>query len=225
MPAHNVPNPAMSAVSSATAPRRRDAAVTKEAILKAGCAEFSQHGLTGARIDRIANRSGCNIRMIYHYYGSKEGLYIAVLEDTYRRIRSLERQLDLAHMDPVEGMRKLVDFTFTYLLENPDFASLIRNENLQEGAYLRKSRVVPETTLPLLTALENLLARGRAGGQFPRLVDPVQLYVTILSLCLTHLSNRHTLSIMFQRDLAAREWLEARREHAIEVVITYLTRP
>lgn len=215
----------MSAASSATAPRRRDAAVTKETILKTGCAEFSQHGLTGARIDRIANRSGCNIRMIYHYYGSKEGLYIAVLEDTYRRIRSLERQLDLAHMDPVEGMRKLVDFTFTYLLENPDFARLIRNENLQEGAYLRKSRVVPETTLPLLTALEDLLARGQAGGQFPRLVDPIQLYVTILSLCLTHISNRHTLSIMFQRDLAASDWLEARREHAIEVVITYLTRP
>lgn len=215
----------MSAVSSPTAPRRRDAAVTKDAILKAGCAEFSQHGLTGARIDRIANRAGCNIRMIYHYYGSKEGLYIAVLEDTYRRIRSLERQLDLAHMDPVEGMRKLVDFTFNYLLENPDFASLIRNENLQEGAYLRKSRVVPETTLPLLTAVEDLLARGHAGGQFPRLVDPIQLYVTILSLCLTHISNRHTLSIMFQRDLAAHEWLEARREHAIEVVITYLARP
>lgn len=215
----------MTAVSSATAPRRRDPAVTKEAILKAGCAEFSQHGLTGARIDRIANRSGCNIRMIYHYYGSKEGLYIAVLEDTYRRIRSLERQLDLAHMDPVEGVRKLVDFTFSYLLENPDFASLIRNENLQEGAYLRKSRVVPETTLPLLTALEDLLERGRAGGQFPRVVNPIQLYVTILSLCLTHISNRHTLSIMFQRDLAASDWLEARREHAIEVVITYLTRP
>ncbi|NIR29640.1 MAG: TetR family transcriptional regulator [Gammaproteobacteria bacterium] len=202
---------------------RRDPAATRERILDAGRVEFSQHGYNGARIDRIARRSRSNIRMIYHYFGGKEPLYLAVLEDTYRRIRQRERQLDLKHLPPGQGMRQLVEFTFDYLCDNPNFVKLICNENLLQGKFLKKSRVVPETTLPLVDALEDLLRRGQAGGVFHKKVGPIQLYVTILSVCFTHLSNRHTLSIMFQQDLSEARWLRERRGHVVDVILSYLT--
>lgn len=202
---------------------RRDAAATRERILRAGRAEFSEHGYGGARIDRVARRARSNIRMIYHYFGSKEKLYLAVLEDTYRRIREQELKLDLEHLSPAQGMRQLVEFTFDYLIANPDFVKLICNENLLRGKFLRKSRVVPETTLPLVEVMEDLLHRGQEAGVFHRNIGPVQLYVTLLAMCFTHISNRYTLSTMFQQDLADARWLSERRAHAVDVVLTYLT--
>ncbi len=204
-------------------PLRRDAAATRERILVAGSAEFSQHGYNGARMDTIAKRSRANIRMLYHYFGGKEKLYLAVLEDTYRRVREREMQLDLEHTEPAKGMRSLIEFTFDYMIENPAFVRLICNENLLNGRFLKKSRVVPETTLPLVDALTDLLRRGQAAGAFHKNIGPVQLYVTILSVCFTHVSNRYTLSTMFQRDLADRRWLAERRKHIVDVVLTYLT--
>ena len=202
---------------------RRDAVATRERILDAGRAEFSRHGYEGARIDRIALRSKANIRMLYHYFGGKEKLYLAVLEDTYRRVREREAELDLNHAEPVAGMRSLIEFTFDYMIEDPDFVRLICNENLLNGHYLKKSQIVPETTLPLVDALTDLLRRGQVSGIFHKSIGPVQLYVTILSVCFTHVSNRYTLSIMFQRDLADRTWLAQRRAHVTDLVLTYLT--
>ncbi len=202
---------------------RRDPAATRERILEAGRAEFSQHGYNGARIDRIARRSRSNIRMIYHYFGGKEPLYLAVLEDTYRRIREQELQLELKHLAPAEGMRQLIEFTFDYLRDNPNFVKLVCNENLLQGRFLKKSRLVPETTLPLLEVVGDLLERGQASGVFHKKVGPVQLYATILSVCFTHISNRYTLSIMFQQDLSDAEWLSERRKHVVDVILSYLT--
>lgn len=203
---------------------KRDAAATKERILRAGIAEFARHGLNGARIEQIARRARSNIRMIYHYFGGKEKLYLAVLERIYQRVRSAERQLHLSHLDPAEGMIRLIEFTFTYLLENPEFVSLVRGENLLHGKYLKKSTLVPETTLPLVEAIRSLLERGQRSGIFRARVDPVQLYVTILSVCFTHLSNRHTLSIMFQMDVSDNAWLEERRTHVVDVILSFLRR-
>lgn len=202
---------------------RRNPAATRERILEAGRAEFSQHGYSGARIDRIARRSRSNIRMIYHYFGGKEPLYLAVLEDTYRHVRHEERQLDLQHLPPAEGVQQLVEFTFDYLRDNPHFVKLICNENLLQGKFLKRSRVVPDTTLPLVDALDDLLRRGQADGIFRQRVGPIQLYVTILSLCFTHLSNRYTLSTMFQQDLSDAGWLSERRQHVVDVILSYLT--
>lgn len=201
---------------------RRDPVATRERILRAGVAEFARHGLNGARIDRIAGRAKSNIRMIYHYFGGKEQLYLAALERIYQRVRSAERQLNLSNVEPAEGMARLVDFTFTHLLQNPEFVSLVCSENLLHGKYLEKSRLVPETALPLVEAIKDLLARGQRAGIFRKQVDPVQLYVTILSVCFTHISNRYTLSIMFQKDVSDPAWLESRRAHAREVVLSFL---
>jgi AcrR family transcriptional regulator len=202
---------------------KRDPAGTRRRILDAGQSEFAQHGYSGANVGRIAAAARCNIRMIYHYFGSKENLYISVLEGAYDRIRAHERQLNLEAYDPVPGMRRLVQFTFDYLLRNPDLVALIRNENLLGARFLKYSQQVPQSTRPLVQSIGNLLARGRATGAFHGEADAMQLYITLLSLCFIHISNRHTLTVMFQRDLSDRDWLQERRRHVVQVVLAYLT--
>ena len=105
--------------------------------------------------------------MLYHYFGSKEQLYLAALERVYERLRSREERLDLLHLDPVEGMAALVDFTFDHMAEHQEFIRLIGNENLLKGRYLKKSKYVPRATLPLVEAIENLLQRGAGRGRLP----------------------------------------------------------
>ncbi len=201
---------------------KRNAAATREKILNAGIAEFCAHGYDGARTERIAKAAGANIRMIYHYFGNKEDLYLAALERAYERVRSQEGNLNLRDHDPVDGMVRLIDFTFWHLAENPDFIALLANENMLQGRYLKKSKVVPKLTLPLVEAIRDLLERGEAEGLFRAGVDPIQLYITILSVCYVHISNRFTLSVMFQTDLTDADWLDERRHHAQEVILAYL---
>lgn len=203
----------------------RDSAATRLRILEAASKEFAEFGYSGGRMDRVARSARSNVQMIYRYFGGKDDLYLAVLEDTYSRIRALERSLDLAAYGPIEGMRKLVEFTFDYLLENPDFVKTIRNENVVGGEFARRSTLVPSSTYPLLEAITELLKQGRASGVFKVEIDPMQLYITTVGLCMTHLSNRHTLSVMFQRSLEDPKWLAERRKHACDVMLSYLTHP
>lgn len=210
---------------SGRAQHKRDADATRRRILDAARHAFAEHGLSGARIDQISRASEANVQMIYRYFGGKEDLYRAALEDTYARIRALERQLDLTTLEPEDGIRRLVEFTFDYLRDNPDFVAIIRNENIAYGRFANTLPMVSDTTLPLVQAIDDLVARGRKSGVFTVSIDPAQLYVTILSLCITHLAQRHTLSAMFQRDLGESNWLSERRAHAIDVVMTYLTAP
>lgn len=201
---------------------KRNAVRTRANILEAAEGEFARHGFSGARIDKIAKRSQSNPRMIYHYFGSKEKLYIACLEQIYTRVRTEEIKLDLRKLSPSEGMARLVEFTFRHLTKNPEFVRLVMNENLLQGRYLRKSNLVPKLTLPLMGTLRDLLERGQAEGVFRTGVDPVHLYVTILAVSNIHLSNRYTLSTMFQRDFADPAWLETRLDHARTVILGYL---
>ena len=204
------------------APAKRDPAATRERILKAGIAEFSLHGYRGARIEKIAKRAAANIRMIYHYFGGKEPLYLACLERIYLDIRTAERALKLVDQEPAEALCQLIDFTFDYLLEHPEFVRLICNENLERGQHLKRSRAIPATTLPLLGAIRGVLAKGEQSGAFRPGVDPIQLYISILSLCFVHTSNRYTLSAMFQKDLTDPDWLAERRDHAKAMVLSFL---
>ncbi len=204
---------------------RRDAGATRQRILQAACEAFAREGFTGARIDRIAQASEANVQMIYRYFGGKEELYLAALEDTYTRIRTLERHLDLRSFAPVEGMRRLIEFTFDYLRDNPQFVSIIRNENMIGGRFVRDLPMVSDTTFPLVEAVSDLLTRGRDSGMFRVLTTPMDLYVTILALCITHLAQRETLSVMFRSDLGAPEWLAQRREQVVTIILSYLTTP
>jgi AcrR family transcriptional regulator len=202
----------------------RDPERTRGAILAAATQEFSTNGLTGARVDAIAQRARVNKRMIYHYFGDKDGLYLAVLEATYGSIRAAELDLHLTDRDPVDGMRELVLFTWRYFLAHPEFLSLLGTENLHKAAYLKRSKRIRELHSPLVGMLSALLARGAKARVFRTGVDPVELYITIAALGFFYLSNRHTLSTIFGRNLAAPKSIAAREQHIVDVVLNYLKR-
>jgi AcrR family transcriptional regulator len=203
-------------------PAARDPVRTRAAILAAATTEFTTKGLKGARVDMIARRAGANKRMIYHYFGDKAGLYLAVLEATYAAIRTAEIGLHFTDRDPVAGMRSLVEFTWSYFIEHPEFLSLLGTENLNRAAYLKKARRIRELHSPLVGMISALLERGSATGVFRNGVDPIQLYISIAALGFFYLSNHHTLSTIFGRDFAAPPELKERGAHIVDVVLSYL---
>jgi AcrR family transcriptional regulator len=215
--------PASPARTAARGRRARDSALTKESILRAATFEFCRNGLGGARVEAIAQRAKANMRLLYAYYGDKIGLYLAVLEHVYTEIRAAEQALNLDGLEPVEAMRGLINFTFDFFEGHQNYIALINNENLQRGKYLRKSRKISDLTLPLVASIEDILRRGVAAGLFRTGVDPIQLYVSITAMSYFHVSNRHTLSAMFDKDLGEEQWLELRRQHAQDMILTWLT--
>lgn len=205
--------------------RKRDSALTKESILQAATFEFCRNGLGGARVDAIAARAKANMRLLYHYFGDKNGLYLAALEHVYTEIRAAEQQLNLDSLDPATALQELIDFTFTFFQNHQDYIAMINTENLQRGKYLRKSRKIATLTMPLVSNIENILRRGAAAGIFRGGIDPIQLYVTITAFSYFHVSNRHTLSLMFDKDLSDPQWLADRRMHTHDVIATWLMAP
>jgi TetR/AcrR family transcriptional regulator len=203
--------------------RRRNPAKSRDSILKAATIEFCRHGYRGGRVDAISQRAKANMRLLYHYFGDKAGLYRAVLEHVYTEIRAKEQGLKLGDLDPVEGMRRLVRFTFDFFGQHHEYVSLINSENLLRAQHIRKSERIKSLTLPLVSSIEDLLHRGAASGVFRTDVDPIQLYVSITAQSYFHVSNRHTLSAMFDRDLGDRAWLSERRRHAEDIILTWLT--
>ncbi|MBA3518216.1 MAG: TetR family transcriptional regulator [Rhizobiales bacterium] len=213
-----------SAPLAATAKRAaRDPERTRLAILDAATQEFAQNGFGGARVDAVAARAGSNKRMIYHYFGNKENLYLAVLDETYRGIRVAERQLQLGDLPPEEAMASLVQFTWNYFIAHPEFISLLNTENLMQAKFLKRSDRIRDLHSPLVDMLGDLLERGASAGVFRGGVDPVQLYVSIAALGFFYLSNRWTLSTIFGRDLGSGASLKERGEHIVSMVLGYLS--
>lgn len=204
------------------AERKRDPERTRAAILAAAVHEFSQRGYEGARVGSITKRAKINKRMLYHYFGGKEGLYVAVLEGRYQAIRSAEEELDLTHREPVEGMRELIQFTWNYFLEHPEFLSILATENQHRARFLKQSDRIVQLNSPLIDAIRLVLDRGAEQKIFKRDVDPVQLYISIAALGFFYLSNRWTLSTIFRRDLVAEAELEAWGEHIVTMVLAFL---
>jgi AcrR family transcriptional regulator len=202
--------------------RGRDPVKSKQTILQTATSEFCQHGFSGARVETIATKSRSNMRMIYHYFGNKEGLYLAVLEAAYARLRNREQALDLGHASPVDGIRALIRFTFDFFAGNQDVLALINSENTQKGRFLRKLPNVRAMTVPLVDSIGILLKSGMQQKQFRRGVDAIQFYVSLVALSQLHILNRHTLSVIFDRDIADAEWLKERREHVEDVLLAYL---
>ncbi|WP_245906383.1 TetR/AcrR family transcriptional regulator [Teichococcus aestuarii] len=203
-------------------PRSARAMATRDSILEAARAEFALRGLAGARVDEIAARAGANKRMLYAYFGSKEALWLTVLEGAYAAKRAEERALDVAALPPAEAMAQLVRFNLRYTAAHPEFVALLNQENLHQAEYLRHSERVPALYSPLLDTLRAVLARGEAGGDFRQGVDPLQLYVTIVALGHFYIANLHTLSTVFGAGLGEPAALAARERHCIEVVLGYL---
>jgi TetR/AcrR family transcriptional regulator len=206
-----------------TVTKQDQAAGSRERLLKAATAEFAQKGLLGARVDVIARMAKINKQLIYYHFGDKQGLYLAVLEHVYEDIRVKERALNLADCDPETAMARLVGFSFDYDNENRDFVRLVTNENILKGKHARRSKRIRQTRSPLVKLIEETLHRGVKAGVFRRGVDPVQLYISMAGLCFFYIANIHTLSVLFERDMEQKAALRERRDHAINVVLGFLT--
>lgn len=200
-------------------PKQRDAEATRARILAAAKKVFAKSGLGGARVDDIAERANANKRMIYHYFGSKEDLFQAVLEEAYTDIRDAEQKLELDQIPPREALEKLVRFTWEYYLKNPEFLTLVNSENLHRAKHLKKSEVIPVVSRRFVTMVKSLLDRGVADGTFRPGIDATQLNITIAAIGYYYLTNRYTGAIVFERDLMTREALDERVRFNIETIM------
>jgi len=205
-------------------PRVRNPEKTRQRVLDAAKVEFARHGLAGARVDAIASRARANKQTIYHYFHNKRDLFLAVLEDAYRDIRNAETELDLGHQDPVAALKTLIAFTWNYYLENPEFLTLVNNENLHKAAYLKRSKVIPEMHGPFRARLADILLRGARKGVFRRGVNADQLNLTIAAIGYYYLTNRFTNSIIYNTDLVAPDALKRRLAFNVETVLRMVLR-
>ncbi len=197
------------------APKRRlDPERTRQDILEVARAEFAENGLAGARVDAIAARTRTTKRMIYYYFGSKEALYLAVLEQAYAGIRGVERDLALDALPPVEAIRRMVEFTFDYQEAHPEFARLVSIENIHYARYLAQSEPIRALNVTVIAQLERVLARGQREGVFRADLAPVDVHMMISAFCFFRVSNRHTFGALFSQDFDAPE-LRARHRAMI----------
>lgn len=202
--------------------RRRDPEGNRRRILEAATQEFARKGFGGARTDAIAEAAGVNERMLYYYFGSKDGLFRCVLEDAYLALIRAERALDLEALDPISAFRRLVEFIWNYYLDHPELIRLVNSENLHEARHLRQSDKVGELVSPMIAVITDLLRRGEAQGVIRPGIDPVQCYITIAAIGYFFLSNRHTLQTVLDRDLSSQEARRAHLAHNTEVVLSFL---
>jgi TetR/AcrR family transcriptional regulator len=201
----------------------RNPEASRARILDAARVEFVTHGLNGARVDRIAEQSGVNKNLIYHYFGSKDGLYLEVLERIYSGLRASQKDEDVRGLAPLEGMRRLVGNTFDHFVATPDLIRLMSVENIHYAQHLKHSTTIKPLYRGLLDTIEGLLKRGQAEGVFRRGVDAVDLYLSISGLAYFFLSNQHTLSWLLDRDFVAAKRVAERRRHVVAMVLSYLT--
>ncbi|MCP8884679.1 TetR family transcriptional regulator [Devosia sp. XJ19-1] len=214
------------ASTSDAAPRqKRNADETRAKILKAARAEFSQNGFAGARVDKIVAAAKTNPRMVYHYFGGKAGLYIEVLEDALGRLRKEELKIDVEHLTPLEGLMQLFDFMHDHFEADMPLVSLLRNENLQKARHMKSSKRIREMSSPVRDLIANLLRRGEQDKCLRPGIDPLQLYVMMVALNQFHLSNAHTLSVIFEEDLMDAEWRRCRHDAARTMLRAYLSKP
>ncbi len=206
------------AIDVARPKQRRDPHASRKRILEAASAAFARHGLGGARVDSIAASAGLNKQLVYYHFGSKEALYVAVLEALYKDIRSRERGLDLEHLPPAAALGRFVEFSFDYFLDNPHFVPLLNDENIHRAAHIKQSPEIPHIHSPLIDMLSRTIRRGEQLGVFRRGIDPVQLYISIAGLCYFYFSNIHTLSVIFDRDLTTTAERDQRRAHVLRLV-------
>jgi AcrR family transcriptional regulator len=204
--------------------RKYDPEETKRNILEVATAEFSAMGLAGARVDQIAERTHTTKRMLYYYFGSKEGLYEAVLDKVYGDIRELEQDLHIDELGPEEGLRRLVEFTFDYHDRHRDFVRLVTIENIHGARYLERLKTFRNRNASVIRTIEDLLARGVAAGVFRGDVDPIDLHLLISSLCFHRVSNRHTFGTAFGRDPSHPRLRARHREMVVDAVLRFARR-
>lgn len=207
---------------AAPAARTYDPQRTMAGILEVATQEFAGKGLSGARIDAIAEATRTSKRMIYYYYGSKEGLYLAVLEESYRKMRQIEAELHLEDLEPEQALRMLVEFTFDHHSGNEDYIRLVMNENMERGAYLAQSKTIRELNVPAIRAIQRLYERGVAKGVFRSGLDPVDIHASISALTFFNVSNQHTFGLIFKDSRKRAEAVALRRASITDMVLRFV---
>lgn len=220
-----VPKPRANSTPTKTKPQpKRDPDATRQRILSAAVKEFSAEGYSGARVDAICKRARANPRMIYHYFGDKDGLYVTVLEHVLSELRREELKLEVDHVAPLTGMMQLFNFIHAHFGAHPELIPLLSGENLLRARFLRRSVKAPIVASPLIELIARLLERGVNEGDFRSGIDPLQLYVTMVALSYFHRSNAHTLSVLFRTDLLDPAWQAEQKRNADQMLIRYLER-
>ena len=191
-------------------------------IVKAAIDEFAARGFKGASMDAIAARTHTTRALINYYFGSKEKLYLAVLEHVYAEIRQAESQLDLDHLPPVEAIRRIVEFTFNYYLDHLGFVRLVVAENQARGRHLKKSKTMRSLNRPILDTLGRVLERGQRDGSFRRDVEPVEIHMAIAALGIFNVTNQYTFSAIFQKEMGAKGDVARRRTMVGDMILSYL---
>ncbi len=191
-------------------------------ILEVATAEFAEKGLSGGRIDEIAAATKTSKRMIYYYFGSKEGLYLAVLEESYRRMRKIESEQHLEDLEPEAALRQLVGFTFDHHHGNEAYIRLVMSENMHRGLYLAQSKTIQELNVPAIQAIRLLYERGVAQGIFRAGLDPTDIHASISALTFFNVSNQHTFGLIFKHDSQSAQALATRRYNIIELIVRFV---
>lgn len=202
--------------------RTNDPERTRANIMEVAAAEFGDKGLAGARIDEIAALTRTSKRMIYYYFGSKEGLYLAVLEESYRRVREVESELHLQDLEPEQALRRLVAFTFDHHLAHENYIRLVMSENINRGHYLAQSKRIQELNVPAIAAIRRLYERGVKAGVFRAGLDAVDLHASISALSFFNVSNRHTFGLVFKLDMKSPSYVAHRRENVTEMILRFV---
>jgi AcrR family transcriptional regulator len=222
MAAESLSPDAVKAQSISRLPRKNNPEETKQEILLAAVAEFAENGLSGARVDAIAERTRTSKRMIYYYFESKDQLYSAVLEKLYGEIRSTESQMHLDELEPVDAIRRLVEFTFDYHDLNVDFVRIVCIENIHQGNYIRQSEAITSVNSSIVETISRILKRGADEGVFRKGLDPLEVHMMMSSFCFYRVSNRYTFSSIHQIDLTDEGNRERHKELICDVVLRYV---
>ncbi len=204
---------------------KQDPAGVRKNILAVAMAEFAANGLSGARIDEIAAKTSASKRMIYYYFGDKEGLYGRVLEEAYRQVRAGEQELELDHLPPVEALKLLAEFTFDHHSRHPDFIRIVMIENIHHGDYLEQSELIRLLNAGAIQKLEAICRRGREAGLFRDDVTPLELHWHISAISFFNVSNRATFSQIFGNALFTADGQQSLRRHMVEMVVALALKP
>jgi AcrR family transcriptional regulator len=202
---------------------QRDAERTRADLLAVATEVFAESGYSGARVDEIAERTRTTKRMIYYYFGGKEGLYMAVLENAYRGIREAEQRLQVDHVDPVDAMRKLAELTFDHHLDHQAFIRLVAIENIHRGEYIGRLDSLRSLAQPATSLLDEILARGHEQGVFRADVEALDVHLLISAYCVFQVANRYTFGFLFDVDFTEATQRAHLRRMIGDIVVGWLT--
>jgi AcrR family transcriptional regulator len=215
---------AKSSTRRTAASRQQDPEGTRQNIIEVASQEFALNGLSGARIDEIAAKTRSSKRMIYYYFGDKEGLYRSALEHAYKRVREGEAQLDIAGLSPIDGLKKLVEFTFDHHHQHEDFIRMVMIENIHHAQYLEQSTGVRELNVTAITHIRDLYERGVADGSFRPGLEPLEIHWQISALCFFNVSNRATFSKLFDQDFGANTMQNRLKANTVETILRFVAK-